>query len=58
MIRFHKQLNWEAQHKDGRTVTFQAFTWFFAREAACTLLDCEREDIIDIKEIVTKKESP
>ena len=58
MFCSHKKLDWEAQHKDGRTVTFQALTYYFAREQACALLSCEREDITNIKEIEQKKDTP
>jgi hypothetical protein len=51
MIHHHKEKEWLVRTRDGHTITVEASTFYFAREAACSALQCEREDLLDIKEM-------
>lgn len=55
MICFHKKHNWLARTKDGREAVIFESTWYFAREKACSVLNCEREDILEINEQEEKR---
>lgn len=55
MICFHKIKNWLVTHKDGREVELKALTAYFARERGSVLLGCDRDDIIQIKELEIPK---
>ena len=57
MICFHKDHNWSVAHRDGRVIEVVAKSYYFAREKACVLLQCEHEHIASVTEQETKKES-